>query len=92
MGAPIPFLVASGTLMDEPVGWYPREAATEWFSLLPGFAVITVEDVNHDTILIAEKRADAPRTGIQAEQSRISAAHAATEVHSDNGQNSGERG
>ncbi|MET4639427.1 alpha/beta hydrolase [Mycetocola sp. 2940] len=79
-GAPIPFLVAPRGLMNEPVGLYPREAVTTWSSLLPGLSVIPVEHVNHYTILMSEKGAGAVRTVILAEQSRISAAYAATEV------------
>jgi pimeloyl-ACP methyl ester carboxylesterase len=79
-GEPIPFLVAPRGLMDEPVGLYSREAVTTWSSLLPGLQVTSVEDVNHYTILMGEKGAGIVRTVILAEQSRIQAAHAATEV------------
>jgi lipase len=66
--------------MNEPVGLYPRETVTTWSSLLSGLTVTPVDDVNHYTILIGEKGADAVRTVILAEQSRIQAAHAAMEV------------
>jgi lipase len=79
-GEPIPFLVAPRGLMNEPVGLYSREAVTTWSSLLPGLRVTSVEDVNHYTILMGEKGAGIVRTVILAEQSRIQAAHAATEV------------
>jgi lipase len=79
-GRPIPFVVAPRGLMNEPVGLYSREAVTTWSSLLPGLHVTSVEDVNHYTILMGEKGADTVCSVILAEQSRISAAHAATEV------------
>ncbi|WP_411720185.1 alpha/beta hydrolase [Mycetocola sp.] len=79
-GGRIPFLVAPRGLMDEPVGLYSREAVTNWSSLLPGLHVTAVDDVNHYTILMGEKGADTVRAVILAQQSRISAAHAATEV------------
>ncbi|MET0480561.1 MAG: hypothetical protein ABWZ69_04330 [Mycetocola sp.] len=66
--------------MDEPIGLYSREAVTRWSSLLPGLHVTEVEDVNHYTILIGEKGADTVCSVIMAGQSRIWAAHAATEV------------
>jgi hypothetical protein len=79
-GGSIPFLVAPRGLMNEPVGLYSREAVTTWSSLLPGLNVTFVEDVNHYTILMGEKGADTVGAVILAEQSRIWAAHAATEV------------
>jgi pimeloyl-ACP methyl ester carboxylesterase len=79
-GRPIPFLRAPRGLLNEPVGLYSRGAVTTWSSLLPGLAVTNVDDVNHYTILMGEKGADATCAVIQAEQSRISAAQAATEV------------
>jgi lipase len=79
-GGPIPFFVAPRGLMNEPVGLYSREAVTTWSSLLPGLHVTEADDVDHYSILMGENGADSVCSVILAEQSRISAADAATEV------------
>jgi lipase len=79
-GGAIPFLVAPRGLLDEPVGLYPQEAVESWSSQLPGLTVTNVAGVNHYTILMSDRGAGAVSAAILAEQGRIHAAHAATEV------------
>jgi len=57
---PVTILRAPRGLLDEPAALYaPGQIEEEWDEQIPGLEVIEVEDVNHYTILMSERGADA---------------------------------
>ena len=73
---PTVFLRAPRGLRDEPPGLYPEPEVAAWAARLPGLRWATVPDVNHYTVLLADRGADA----VAAEVSAAVAAEVSAEV------------
>ncbi|HEY3007553.1 MAG TPA: alpha/beta hydrolase [Micromonosporaceae bacterium] len=63
--APAVFLRAERGMLDEPAGFYEREYASAW---LPGVSERTVPDVNHYTITLSGRGADAVAAAVRSAQ------------------------
>ncbi|WP_160007676.1 alpha/beta fold hydrolase [Nocardioides sp. AX2bis] len=65
-GTPVTFLRAPRGLMDEPGGLYPPDAAAGVADSVPQLRAVEVDDVNHYTVLLGERGADAVATATRA--------------------------
>jgi len=66
---PTVFLRAPRGLRDEPPGLYPEPEVAAWAARLPGLRWATVPDVNHYTVLLTDRGADAVAAEASAEVS-----------------------
>lgn len=63
---PAVFLRAPRGLRDEPPGLYPEPEVAAWAARLPGLRWATVPGVNHYTVLLADRGADAVAAEVSA--------------------------
>ena len=65
-GTPVTFLRAPRGLMDEPGGLYPPDAAAGLAARVPQLVAVEVDDVNHYTVLLGARGAEAVASATRA--------------------------